>query len=343
MSAPVRWGILGTGAVSDSFAAGLRQTRHPARLAAVVSRDSARAADFAARHGGAPFDDLDAALDAIDALYVATPPEHHAPPALSAIGAGVAVLIEKPLAWSAEDARQIKDAAGAAGLPVAEAMWTRFQPLVRSVAKRIAAGELGASMAMRSAFLGAVEAAGQGDVLGHRAVYGVSLARLFLGVITNVQAAGHVSDEGHVTDATLMLTHAGGAVSQHHASFLVSGVSDLAVFGTDATLTLDQPIWRPVTGRIAVTRPAPRGAGGGAGPGDLSRRLRHHAKPVLAQMRSLRLADFGTGNGFSYEADALMDAMAAGQSQVPQMPLGESVEVVDALDRARRQITGERP
>src|SRR5690606_316054 len=54
---------------------------------------------------------LDAVLDKVDAVVVATPPEWHAPVALQAIAAGKHVLVEKPLATSSVEADMMLRAA----------------------------------------------------------------------------------------------------------------------------------------------------------------------------------------------------------------------------------------
>jgi hypothetical protein len=41
------------------------------------------------------------------------------------------------------------------------------------------------------------------------------------------------------------------------------------------------------------------------------------------------------GNGYRYEAQALMQAVAAGQRESDIMPLDQSVELMQVIDRAR--------
>jgi predicted dehydrogenase len=56
--------------------------------------------------------DLDAALERVDAVAIATPMETHAALAERALAAGMHVFVEKPLATSAADARRVAAAAG---------------------------------------------------------------------------------------------------------------------------------------------------------------------------------------------------------------------------------------
>ena len=112
----LRWGIIGPGWIADHFAHALRQHTHQ-QLTAVAARDPAKAQAFADKWSiSHATDDLDAMLarDDVDAVYIATPHNHHFPDGLRAIAAGKHLLIEKPLALNAQQAAQLKQAAAAA-------------------------------------------------------------------------------------------------------------------------------------------------------------------------------------------------------------------------------------
>lgn len=75
----LRFGIVGTNFISEWFTAACRATGR-AEAAAVYSRDLGRGQAFADAQGiGSAFDDLDALIDAVDAVYIASP--NAAPPA----------------------------------------------------------------------------------------------------------------------------------------------------------------------------------------------------------------------------------------------------------------------
>jgi predicted dehydrogenase len=82
-----------------------------------VDADPSRLASVAhAIPGLICLESLDEAMPVIDAAVVATPPTTHVPLAMRLIAAGKHVLVEKPLATSVHDARQLSEAADAAGV-----------------------------------------------------------------------------------------------------------------------------------------------------------------------------------------------------------------------------------
>ena len=81
----------------------------------------------------------------LDAVYICTPHPSHAEVAVACIDAGVAVLVEKPIAPNLAGATRIVDAAQAAGVFAMEAMWTRFLPIYEVVRGWIDDGRIGDS------------------------------------------------------------------------------------------------------------------------------------------------------------------------------------------------------
>ena len=70
---------------------------------------------------------------ALDGVIVATPPASHAEIAQAAIGAGIAVLVEKPLALAAADARAVRDLAVQKRVPVLVEHTHLFSPAFRAL------------------------------------------------------------------------------------------------------------------------------------------------------------------------------------------------------------------
>jgi len=86
----------------------------------------------------------------LDALIVASPTTTHLPLALAAIERGVAVLVEKPLAASVDDAVRIVEAAAVRGVPVQVGHVERFNPAVLELGRLLGAGWLSTVYALAS-------------------------------------------------------------------------------------------------------------------------------------------------------------------------------------------------
>ena len=134
-----RFGVLGTGYWADvCHAAGL--VAHPdAELVGIWGRDPARATALASRHGVEAYADVESLFADVDAVAFAVPPDVQAPLAVQAAEAGCHVLLEKPLALSAEDAERVVDAVESAGVASVVFFTQRFREPVtvwlESVAK----------------------------------------------------------------------------------------------------------------------------------------------------------------------------------------------------------------
>jgi len=356
---PFRWAILGTGAVARKFALDLRQLGDRAALQVVASRTAGNATRFAADLGVADVaPDYAAAVTAdVDAVYIATPPAQHEDHALLAIAAGRAVLIEKPIALDADAAARIAAAAGAARVFCMEAMWTRFQPLLDTVKTRIDAGEIGDLRGFEARFMAASQTDPQaslfdpargGGALMHRGIYPLSLARFLLGPVADAQSLGRVGDTGVDEDSALMLRHESGAISTLRASLRANGPDGMAIYGTAGTLHVTGPVWRPTGAVLKHTRP------GSAAPGAVRRfeAFRESGTGLrlsgaLGQLRGAlgrgqaRIRAPFSGNGYHYEAEAVMQAVRQGQTEDPRMPLSQSIEIMQIIDAARAGWAGE--
>ena len=139
----IRWGIYGSGYVARRFAADLQRV-DGALLAGVSGRNAATSKDLAKKYEAKFFPDLAALLKSnIQVLYIATPHSNHYPVARAAIEAGKAVLCEKPMTISAEEASSLASQARERSTFLMEAMWTCFLPAIQSLRERIRAGEIG--------------------------------------------------------------------------------------------------------------------------------------------------------------------------------------------------------
>ena len=129
----LRVGILGCGGIAARHAAAVAAQPELMTIAAWCSRDPAKAAEFAARHGGAPFASLDAMIDAgLDLLIVTIPPFARAGEAEHAAARGVHLLVEKPIALDLAAARAMAGAVEAAGVVAAIGFMYRHGDALRA-------------------------------------------------------------------------------------------------------------------------------------------------------------------------------------------------------------------
>jgi predicted dehydrogenase len=132
---PLRVAVVGVGHLGKHHARILASLPE-VRLAGVVDRDPARAAEIAAAHGTEAFADL-AALPEVDAVVVATPTAAHAETAAPFLARGIPVLVEKPLARTLEEADALIALAERHGTTLAVGHSERFNPAVTAALPHI--------------------------------------------------------------------------------------------------------------------------------------------------------------------------------------------------------------
>jgi predicted dehydrogenase len=154
-SRPVRFGLVGAGAIMRLSHAPVITRSADAALVGVFDRDPARAAELA-RDFGAPFHtgELAALLERrdIDAVVVATPNLHHPEAVLAAASAGKHVLCEKPLAIDIASARAMVEACERAGVVLQVGFNQRYWNQVRIAKALLDAGFIGEVHAVRSVY-----------------------------------------------------------------------------------------------------------------------------------------------------------------------------------------------
>lgn len=153
---PLRVGLLGYGIAGRVFHAPLIAATPGLRLTAVVTGDPQRRAQAGAEHPDAHLLDapeqLWAAAAGLDLVVVATPNRQHVPMARAALAAGLPVVVDKPLAPTSAQARELVTEAAAAGVPLTAFQNRRWDGDFRTVRRLVDAGELGAVHRFESRF-----------------------------------------------------------------------------------------------------------------------------------------------------------------------------------------------
>jgi predicted dehydrogenase len=136
----LRTALVGSGFVARVHAAAVRDLG--GQVVAVCSRTRAGADQLASEVGCDAFDTLEQALaSGVDVVHVCTPNAVHAEQTMLALGHGVHVVCEKPLATSTDESARMLEALAASGRIGAVAYHVRGYPLVQHMRASIA--ELG--------------------------------------------------------------------------------------------------------------------------------------------------------------------------------------------------------
>lgn len=154
--AAIRVGLIGYGLAGSVFHAPLIAATPGMRLAMIVTSNPERVAEARAAHPGASIVDAAERLweraDALDLVVVASPNRTHVPLARAALAAGLPVVVDKPLAATAEEGRALVDEARRLGLMLTVFQNRRWDGDFLTVRRLIAEGALGEVRRFESRF-----------------------------------------------------------------------------------------------------------------------------------------------------------------------------------------------
>lgn len=211
-----------------------------ARLTAVVDADADRAATVADEYGCESFSSVEALLEAhpsLAAASVAVPTPLHASAAAPLLKRKVACLIEKPLAPTVAEARDLAHVAQRSGAVLQVGHTERFNPAVRAVAAmkltpRFMEVDRVSPMTFRSLDVGVVM-----DMMIHDLDVVMMLAR---SPIRNIESTGVAVLGEHEDVANARVVFANGCVANLSASRLALKTErKLRVFSESAYVSLD--------------------------------------------------------------------------------------------------------
>ncbi len=127
----IKWGIIGCGDVTEVKSGPAFQLSENSELVAVMRRNGDLAKDYAERHNVARWYDDAASLlhdPNVNAIYIATPPSSHSVYTIAAANVGKPVYVEKPMAMSYEDAKQMVKICMRNNVPLFIAYYRRALP-----------------------------------------------------------------------------------------------------------------------------------------------------------------------------------------------------------------------
>jgi len=151
---PARYGFIGAGAIAQRRHLPECLANPNSVVAAIADPAKGRAAEQAERFGGHAWTRWETMLDEadLDAVVVATPNALHAPQTVAALKRGLHVLVEKPMATTRAEARQMIAAAKKARRYLMVGMNQRLMPAHVKAREVLERGTLGRVLAFETSF-----------------------------------------------------------------------------------------------------------------------------------------------------------------------------------------------
>jgi predicted dehydrogenase len=259
---PVKVGLIGAGNISRNHMRAFKQFPERLRLQAVCDPN-----EESAHARASEFDNCSVYKDAsrmikdadIDAVDICTTHDTHAELAIASSQAGKHVLVEKPMACSLKECRDMVSAAQQAGTVLMVAQCQRYMPGYRGVKRLVASGEMGNIQAIRfdsmqgggfpdGHWLYDGQKAGGGVVISV-AVHRIDLMRYLVGDVKRVTAVCRNMNPKYINGAEdwamALLEFDSGAIGEMFATY--SGYrmpwgEQFMVFGEDGTIHAVPPL-----------------------------------------------------------------------------------------------------
>lgn len=321
MTGVTRWGIVGTGGIARRVIEDLRLVGSIEVIAA-ASRTQEGADAFCAETGvprgygdyGRMLEDAD-----VEVVYVCTPHPQHFEYARRAILAGKHVLVEKPMVLELEHAVTLRDLAAERGVFLMEAMWTKFNPNVRSALDYVAGGGLGEPKFAQTSMGGAIASTGPkrfwdpalgGGALWDLGVYTLTFAQEFLGVPESISAVGEMQDDGVDRWASVTLRYPNGGVGIATCSIVFALPPTAVIGGMTGTIAFEGPFFCPTAYTVTKGR-------------------------VPVAYTEERFSEPVEGHGYVHMFRAVSEAVLAGQLEHPWHPVASTIDVLRTMSTAR--------
>ena len=314
----LRVGIIGTGWIAEKAAitlAGLTMCE----AYAVGSRSQEKADEFARKWDVKKAYGSYAELMAdpnVDLVYVGTPHSHHYDVTREALLAGKPCLVEKAFMANRRQAQEIIDLAHERKVFLAEAIWTRYQPVVNMVRELIAAGRIGTPRLLTATLgysMGEKPRIMRADLCGGAlldlGVYALNFVRMFFPAdIVSIDSQCVKSTTGMDLTNAITLVLADGMLCNLQSSAACVGDNIGVIAGTDGNLIIDN-INNPQT--ITVNG------------------------PDRTYIETIRVPQQITG--YEYQFVACRQALIDGLLEPLEMPHAETLYIMELMDGLRQK------
>ena len=252
----------------------------------------------------------------VELVYVGTPHSHHFDVTRKAILAGKPCLVEKAFMANLKESAEIIRLAHERQVFVAEAIWTRYQPVVKIIRDLIAGGRIGVPRLVTATLgysMGNKPRIMRPDLCGGAlldlGVYALNFVRMFFPAdIVNMESLCVKSDTGMDLTNTISLVLADGLLANLQSSAACVGDNIGVIAGTDGNLIIDN-INNPQ--RVTVNT-----------------HDREFVEDILVPRQI---------TGYEYQFLACRDAIAEGLTEPREMPHKETLYVMQLMDELRKK------
>ena len=314
----MRVGIIGTGWIAEKAAITLRGLSE-CEAYAVGSRTLERAEAFTKEWGIAKACGSYAELindPDVDLVYVGTPHSHHYDVTKEALLAGKPCLVEKAFMANYRQAKEIVDIAREKKVFLAEAIWTRYQPVVKMVRDLIDSGRIGTPRLVTATLgysMGEKPRIMRPDLCGGAlldlGVYALNFVRMFFPAdIVSMESQCVKSKTGMDLTNAISIILADGVLCNLQSSAACVGDNIGVIAGTDGNLIIDN-INNPQ--KITVNT---------------------HDREFVEDIHVPHQI-----TGYEYQFLACRQALADGLLEPREMPLEETLYVMQLMDGLRQK------
>ena len=252
----------------------------------------------------------------IDLVYVGTPHSHHYDVTKEAILAGKPCLVEKAFMANYRQSKEIIELAHERKVFLAEAIWTRYQPVVQMVRDFISSGRIGTPRMVTATLgysMGNKPRIMRPDLCGGAlldlGVYALNFVRMFFPAdIVNIESQCVKSDTGMDLTNAISLVLADGMLANVQSSAACVGDNIGVIAGTDGNLIIDN-INNPQ--RITVNT---------------------HDREFVEDIHVPQQI-----TGYEYQFLACRDALSEGLLEPREMPHDETLYIMQLMDDFRKK------
>lgn len=268
----MRFGLFGTGPWAHLTHAPALAAHPDVEFVGIWGRNPDKAAELAGLHGTRAYADQDELIAEVDAVAFALPPDIQAPLALRAARAGRHLLLDKPVAFTVEDATAIADAVTERNLASVVFFTRRLMPQIAEFVADAAA--TGGWTEARVDHLGSIFGAGnpfgaspwrkESGGLWDVGPHALALVLPVLGAVTEVSGMAGPRDMTH-----LLLRHASGTISNLTLSVDAPSAAERedALFAGEAGVRpVPQAPWEPTQAFASAIDQIIAAAAGGPSP-----------------------------------------------------------------------------